>query len=151
MNLATIETKVKSFLKSAEHDVAVVLIGAAKVAPEVAEAAEVGADAAGDPALAAAFQKVSNIVVASGAIVQQASNGTGTGADKLAVAAPQIDTLIKTSGFLGTAAVANVSQWDAAIKTITGAWADMLDSLESKPTPVVSAPPVPAVSLPVTQ
>jgi hypothetical protein len=132
MSLATVEQKIGSFLKAAEQGVKVVLDGAAKAEPVAVVAADAVATAAGYPEVCLAIQKIGAIVVGAGALVDNASNGSGSGADKLAVAAPQVETLIKSSGFLGTTAVADVSKWDAAIKAITGAFADLFDSLEAK-------------------
>ena len=144
--LQKIEQRAVSFLKAAEHDCAVVIEGAA-VAQKVAPAAEAGAAALGYPEVAIAIQKIVSIIVGSGAIVNTATNGTGTGADKLAVAAPQVEALIKSSGVFGAAAIADVNKYDNAIKVITGGFADLVDSHAlSLSAPAQPAAPPPAAS-----
>jgi hypothetical protein len=155
MNLATLAADVKndavkvgSFLKAAEHDVAIVIEDAATVAPKVAEVAEGAAVSLGYPEVAVFLQKALSLIVGAGAIVSQSTNGTGSGLDKLAVAAPLVDNLIKGSGFLGANAVADVSKYDNAVKVITGGLADLGDSLAKASAPVAANPAPGASSAP---
>jgi hypothetical protein len=152
---ATAETEVLSFLKAAEHDAALLIEGAAKIEPQIAEVAGIAATAAGYPEVNVAIQKIGNVIVGAGALISAATNGTGSGADKLATAAPGVEALIKNSGFLGTAAVANVSKWDSAIQAITSGFADLFDSIVKKapavPAIPVAAPAAVAPAVPVAE
>jgi len=141
MSVATVEAKVLSVLKTIEHDAAAVLGLAAKLTPEIEAGADLAATAAGYPEIAAAINKIGAVVVGAGAIVTAAKGAAGTGADKLAVAAPQVDAMIKNSGFLGNKAIADLSKWDAAVKGITGYIADLYDSLVEKPGATAASQP----------
>jgi hypothetical protein len=132
-----------SALKTAEADAAKAwkfIQGEAPVLDVVADSVAV---ASGNASAVATIDKIAAVVTNAGAIATTV-NAQATGADKLNVAAPAVDALIKSSGFLGKSAVANVSKWDAAIKAITGAVADLLDSIEAKPATTATTAPAPA-------
>jgi hypothetical protein len=139
--MTTFVQKAESFLKSAEQDVAKVLGFAAAVEPVAANIADAVVTAVGHPEVGAAIAKIGSVVVGAGALVTTVSGASGSGADKLSVAAPLVEQLITNSGFLGTRAVADVDKWQAAIKLITGAVADLYDATTAKPaaTPAASA------------
>lgn len=126
--LQKIEAKAMSFLKAAEHDAAVVIEDVAAVGAKVAPEAELGAAALGYPEVSMAIQKIFSLITGAGAIVNTATNGTGSGADKLAIAAPAVEKLITGSGVFGKAVVADVNKYDNAIKVITGGFADLMDA-----------------------
>jgi hypothetical protein len=143
---------VTSVLKVAEQDAAKAFKWLLSEAPLVEGVAETVAVVSGNASVVPFIEKVSSIVTNAGAIATSV-NAAATGADKLAVAAPAVDSLIKNSGFLGTTAIADVSKWDTAVKAITGAFADLLASLEAKK-PVAAPAPVaeqPAVTLAPSQ
>jgi hypothetical protein len=148
--LQKIEAEAKSFLKNAEHDAAVAIEAVAGVASKAAPEAEAAAFALGYPEVALAIQKIIGIIVGAGAIVNAASNGTGTGADKLAVAAPQIEKLITGSGVFGSAVVADVNKYNSAVAIITSGFANLVDAhtaAAAVPAPP-AAPPAPKAPAP---
>lgn len=131
--------KFLSFLKASEQDVAKVILGAARVEPILAEGAKLAATAAGHPEIGAAIEKIGSVVVGSGALVSAVQGAQGTGVDKLAVATPLVDNLIKNSGFFGTRVVADADKWAAAVEKMTSAVADMYDASAAKPAPAAPA------------
>jgi hypothetical protein len=136
--------KTLSFLKTAEQDLAKVIAGAARLMPFAETAAETVAVASGHADVVSTIEKIGSIVTGAGAIVTTVSGAAGTGAQKLAIAVPQVDQLIKSSGFLGAQAIADEQKWSGAIQTLTGAIADLYDSLA--PAPAAAATPTLSVA-----
>jgi hypothetical protein len=132
-------TKIKSFLKAAEADAAGFLKEAAKVEPIVVGVGEAVSDAAGKPEIAAAISKIGAVVVGAGALVTTVAGTAGTGASKLAIAAPLVEQLITGSGFLSTRAIADVAKWKSAISVLTGAVADLFDATTASTAPAAPA------------
>jgi hypothetical protein len=97
---------------------------------------------------------VVNDLTAIGQVVVQAEamfQGTGTGATKLAAAAPLVANVIKTSELVSGHKIANETLFTQACQEITSSVADLLNSLDSssvqtsgKPIPVPPAAPTQA-------
>jgi hypothetical protein len=97
---------------------------------------------------------VVNDLTAIGQVVVQAEamfQGTGTGATKLAAAAPLVANVIKTSELVSGHKIANETLFTQACQEITSSVADLLNSLDSssvqtsgKPLPVPPAAPTQA-------
>jgi hypothetical protein len=127
-----------SFLKAAEAKVAVIFKEAAKLEPEAVIIADVGVTAAGFPEFMPFIAKVGNILVAAGGAVTAVQGSAATGVSKLAVAAPLVEQAIQQSGFFGDKVIADSAKWSAAVQTMTGALADMLDSVTAVPVATVA-------------
>lgn len=119
-----------SFLKAAEHKVAAILKGAAKAEPMAVAIADTAVTAAGFPEFVPFIGKIGNILVGAGAAVEAINGTDGNGAVKLAVAAPLVDQLIKSSGFFGDKAIADEAKWNAAITAMTSSLADLLNAVK---------------------
>lgn len=121
--------KFLSFLKKAETDMAKVLEVAAKAEPAAVGIGSVVAIAAGHPEIALAFQKIGAVVTGAGALVTTVQGEQGTGAQKLQIAAPLVDQLIKNSGFLNGKQIADTEKWEKAVAGIAGYTADLYASV----------------------
>ncbi len=126
---------VLSFLKTAEVKVAAIFKGAAKAEPTIAAIADDVAIAAGFPEVVPFINRIGSLLVGAGGVVNAMQGADGNGAAKLAVAAPMVDSLLKNSGFLSDKVIADEQKWSAAVTGIASSFADLLDSVASKPVP----------------
>lgn len=124
------EMKFLSFLKKAEADMAKGLEIAAKAEPAAANIGGIVAIAAGHPEIAFAIQKIGAVVTGAGALVTTVQGEQGTGAQKLQIAAPLVDQLIKNSGFLNGKEIVDVQKWEKAVAAIAGSTADLYASVQ---------------------
>ena len=135
-------SSVVSFLKKAEKDAADAIGVAAKAAPAVAAVAEAGAVATGNAGIVPFIEKMSALTTGAGALVQTVQGAKGTGADKLAVAAPQLDSLLRDSGFLSDKIITDLDKWEKAVESIAGSFADLFASVSAKAVSTAPAAPV---------
>lgn len=126
--------KFHSFLKKAEADFAKILQEGAKLEPGIAAGASIVAVACGHPEIAFAIQKIGSVVAGAGGLVTTVQGTAGTAEQKIAVAAPLVDQLIKNSGFLGGRAITNETKWAAAMAQLADVVGAMYDSVEAVPT-----------------
>lgn len=122
-----------SFLKSVEQKIAEAIGVVAKIAPVAAVAADAAAIASGNAEVLPFIQKMVTVCTGAGAMVTAVKGTAGTGADKLAAAAPMLDSLVKDSGFLSDKVIADEQKWSKAIVTIAGSFADLFAATTPKP------------------
>ena len=132
-------TSFESFLKVAEKDAGKALQVAAKIAPAVGAGVEVVLGVEGLAAFDPFVAKLVTIVTGAGAIANTVS-AAATGVNKLAIAVPAVDMLIKNSGLLTANEVADETKYAAAVEALTGDFADLVAALKPK----VVAPVAPA-------
>ena len=62
--------------------------------------------------------------------IESVFGGGGSGAQKLAAAAPIVQAAIENSGFLSGKKIADLNKYEAAVKAWTSAFVDVLNTLE---------------------
>jgi hypothetical protein len=121
----------ENVLKVAEKDALVALKIAAKIAPEVGAAVDVVLGLEGLSAFDPFVAKLVTIITGAGAIANTVA-AAAPGVNKLAIAVPAVDQLLKTSGLLTANEVADEAKYAAAVEALTGNFADLVSALKPK-------------------